>query len=90
MKIASVADVKARFSSFLKESKRGPVIVTRNGKPTAVLLSVEEEDEIERLTLAYSPKFQKMLSLARQQIREGVGILHEDFWREVEEKRKNV
>ena len=89
MKIASVADVKARFSSFLKESKRGPVIVTRNGKPTAVLLSVEEEDEIERLALAYSPKFQKLLSLARQQIREGAGIPHEDFWREVEEKPKN-
>lgn len=85
MKIASVADVKARFSAFLRESKRGPVIVTRNGKPTAVLLSVDDEDEIERLTLAYSPKFQKILSLARQQIHEGVGIRHEDFWREVED-----
>ena len=38
MKIASVADVKARFSSFLRESKEGPVIVTRNGKPVGVLL----------------------------------------------------
>ena len=85
MKIASVADVKARFSAFLKESKRGPVVVTRNGKPAAVLLSVDDEDEIERLTLAYSPKFQKMLSLARQQIRKGGGIRHEDFWREVED-----
>jgi prevent-host-death family protein len=82
MKIASVADVKARFSAFLRESKRGPVIVTRNGKPTAVLLSMDDEDEIERFTLAYSPKFQKMLKLARQQIREGRGIQHEDFWRE--------
>jgi prevent-host-death family protein len=85
MKIASVADVKARFSAFLRESKRGPVIVTRNGKPTAVLLSVDDEDEIERLTLAYSPKFQKMLNLARQQIREGRGIQHGDFWREAKD-----
>jgi hypothetical protein len=46
---------------------------------------VDDEDEIERLTLAYSPKFQKMLSLARQQIRGGSGIWHEDFWKEVEE-----
>jgi len=83
MKVASVADIKARFSEFLKESKRGPVVVTRNGKPTAVLLSVEDEEEIERLTLAYSPKFQKILSLAKQQIREKGGIRHEDFWREV-------
>ncbi len=86
MKIASVADVKARFSAFLKASKSGPVVVTRNGKPAAVLLSVDDEDEIERLTLAYSPKFQKMLNLARQQIREGRGIRHEDFWREVEDR----
>jgi prevent-host-death family protein len=85
MKIASVADVKARFSAFLKASKRGPVVVTRNGKPAGILLSIDDEDEIERLTLAYSPKFQKMLRLARQQIREGRGIRHEDFWREAED-----
>ena len=84
MKIASVADVKARFSAFLKASEHGPVIVTRNGRPAAVLLSVQDEDEIERLILAYSPKFQKILGAARRQIREGQGIPHEDFWKEVE------
>jgi prevent-host-death family protein len=31
MKIASVADVKAHLSAYLKESQEGPVIVTRNG-----------------------------------------------------------
>ena len=38
MKIASVADVKARLSAYLKESEAGPVVVTRNGKAVAVLL----------------------------------------------------
>lgn len=89
MKIASVADVKSHFSTFLKESKQGPVVVTRNGRPAAVLLSVDNEDEIERLTLAYSPKLQKILNLARQQIRERAGIRHEDFWREVEGEKKS-
>jgi prevent-host-death family protein len=84
MKIASVAEVKAKFSGFLKMSERGPVVVTRNGKPVAVILSVSDEDEIERLTLAYSPKFQSILEVAEQQIREGKGITHEDFWRDVE------
>ena len=88
MKIASVADVKAHFSTFLKDSKEGPVVVTRNGHPAAVLLSVENEDEIERLSLAYSPKFRKILTLARQQIREGSGIKHEDFWKDTEDKNK--
>jgi prevent-host-death family protein len=84
MKIASVAEVKARFSGFLKASEKGPVVVTKNGKPVAVLLSITDEEEIERLLLAYSPKFQSLMDVAEQQIREGKGLKHEDFWREVE------
>ena len=84
MKIASVADVKAKFSGYLKASEQGPVVVTKNGKPVAMLLSVKDEEEIERLLLAHSPKFQSILSVAEQQIRDGKGIKHEDFWQEVE------
>ena len=84
MKIASVAEVKAKFSGYLKMSERGPVVVTKNGKPVAVILSVSDEDEIERLALAYSPKFQGILEVAEQQIRDGKGIKHKDLWREVE------
>jgi prevent-host-death family protein len=90
MKIASVAEVKAKFSSYLKLSERGPVVVTRNGKPVAVLLAVSDEDEIERLALAYSPKFQSILEVAEQQIREGKGIAHEDFWREIESEEPKM
>jgi len=83
MRIASVADVKAKFSGYIKESRQGPVVVTKNGKPIALLLSVTDEEEIERLILAYSPKFQAMLQVSEQQIREGKGIKHADFWRDV-------
>lgn len=88
MRIASVADVKAKFSGYLKASKEGPVVVTRNGKPVAMLLAVEDEEEIERLILAYSPKFQHILQIAEQQIREGRGIRHENFWEEVEAEQE--
>jgi prevent-host-death family protein len=84
MRIAPVAEVKARFSAYLKTSREGPVIVTRNGKPVAVLLAVEDEEEVERLVLAYSPRFQSILQAARQQIHTGEGIPHDDFWQEVE------
>ena len=93
MKIASVADVKAKLSSFLRESKGGPVIVTRNGTPVGVLLSVEDEEEIERLLLAYSPRLQKVLATARHQIQTVGGISHREFWEGVKAKgprsRKN-
>jgi prevent-host-death family protein len=84
MKIAPVAELKAQFSAYLKSSAEGPVVVTRHGKPVAVLLSIEDEDELERLVLAYTPKFQGILEAAREQIRETGGLRHEEFWQEME------
>ena len=86
MKIASVAEVKAQFSAYLKESEQGLVVVTRNGKAVAALLAVRDDEELERLVLAHSPRLQAILETARQQIREGEGISHENFWQEMEEE----
>ncbi len=83
MKIAPVAEIKARFSSYLEQSERGPVIVTKNGRPVAVLVSVTDEDELERLVLAYTPRFRKLLDAAEKRIKDEGGIPHEDFWASV-------
>ena len=89
MKIAPVADIKAHLSTYLKESEEGPVVITKNGKPIAVLLGITDEEEIERLILAYSPKFQAILSQGRREIQASGGIAHEDFWHEVETKDRD-
>ena len=90
MKIASVADVKARLSAYLKESREGPVVVTRYGKAVAVLLAVTDDDELERLVLAHSPKFQALLDKSRRQIEETGGIPHDVFWSEVEAESRDA
>jgi len=87
MKIASVAEVKAQFSAYLKESEQGLVIVTRNGRAVAALLAVRDDEELERLVLAHSARLRTILETARQQIREGEGISHEDFWEELDEEK---
>ncbi len=87
MKIASVAEIKSRFSAFLKASEDGPVVVTRNGKPAAVIVGIQDEEEIERLLMAYSPRLQAILEASRKQIREGEVLGHEEFWAEVEASR---
>ncbi|MBI2503237.1 MAG: type II toxin-antitoxin system Phd/YefM family antitoxin [Candidatus Latescibacteria bacterium] len=84
MRIASIAQIKARFSAYIKESQSGPVIVTCNGKPAAVLLNIVDEDELEGLLLAYSPKFQALLRTARQEIQATGGIPHDEFWQQVD------
>ncbi|MBO0701281.1 MAG: type II toxin-antitoxin system Phd/YefM family antitoxin [Zavarzinella sp.] len=90
MKIASVADVKARLSAYLKDSEQGPVVVTRNGKAVAVLVAVTNDDELDRLVLAHSPKFQALLDDSRRQIKETGGIPHEQFWREVKKGHRKA
>jgi prevent-host-death family protein len=87
MKIASVAQVKNQLSAFLKASEAGPVVVTRNGRAVAVIVAVQDDEEVERLLLAYSPRLQAILEASRQQIREGEVLNHEDFWAEVEASR---
>jgi prevent-host-death family protein len=84
MKIASVAEVKSQFSAFLKASAGGPVVVTRNGRPVAVIVGVQDEDEIERLLMAYSPHLRAILERSRQQFREGRWLSEEEFWSQFE------
>ncbi len=84
MKIAPVAEIKARFSSYVDATKEGPVVVTRNGRPVAVLVAAEGDEEVEDLLLAHSPRLRRILDTSRQQIAEGAGLSHAEFWRRVE------
>ncbi len=85
LKIASVAEVKSQFSAFLKASEGGPVVVTRNGRPVAVIIGVQDEDEIERLLMAYSPHLRAILERSRQQFREGQWLSEKEFWSQFEQ-----
>jgi len=84
MRIASIADIKANFSMYIKESEEGAVVVTRNGRPVAVLLGVHDDDEVERLVLSHSRKLRAILERSKQQIREGHWLSHEEFWKQVD------
>jgi len=87
MKIASIADVKANLSAYVNASSAELVVITRNGKPAAVLLPVEDDTELERLALAYSRKLQAILAQAREQVRADQGIPHDTFWNSIDTER---
>ena len=80
MRIASVAEVKSQLSAFLKASEAGPVVVTRNGRAVAVIVGVRDDDEIERLLMAYSPHLRGILDRSRQQFRDGNWLPEDEFW----------
>jgi prevent-host-death family protein len=89
MKIAALADVKAHLSAYVDECEReGPVIITRNGKAAAVLLAPKNNDDLERLLLARSRRFQSLLSKSRRSIKAGKGVSHGEFWKGVARRQR--
>ncbi len=51
METYSSTDAKREFGEVLTKSQRGPVSVTRNGKPIAVVLSNVDYEEMKLRTL---------------------------------------
>jgi antitoxin (DNA-binding transcriptional repressor) of toxin-antitoxin stability system len=56
MKPVTVAEVKNKLSEYLKRAEKEDVVITRSGKPTAVLHHLGE-DELEDYLLKHDPKF---------------------------------
>lgn len=84
MKIAPLAEVKDRFSAYIEESRESPVVVTRNGRPVAILISIEEEDDLDSLLLVHNPRFLQILDEARQRVRVTGGVPLEEFRRRLD------
>jgi prevent-host-death family protein len=88
MRIAPLADVKARLSAYVEQvGAEGPIITTRNGKAVAVLLAPRDDDELERLILAHSPQLQAILDQSRESIRAGKGLAPKAFWKAAAERK---
>jgi prevent-host-death family protein len=89
MRIAPLADVKARLSAYLEQCEtEGPIVITRNGRAVAVLLAPVDDDDLEGLALARSPRFQALLDKSRQSIQSGKGLPHKDFWKAIAQRYK--
>ncbi len=74
MKTAVLANVLANLNDFIDEHRAEPLLLTRDGRTVAILYAVKDPDDMERLVLSHSPKFQALIENGRQQAREGKGI----------------
>lgn len=81
MRIVSLADAKTRLSSYIDQAQdSGPIVITRNGRAVAVLVVPVDDDDLETLILARSPRFQAMLAQSQKSLRAGKGITEDAFW----------
>ena len=54
----------------------------------AVLLAPKDNDDLERLMLAHSRRFQSLLSKSRRSIEAGKGVSHDEFWKIVPRRHR--
>jgi len=81
--------VKAHLSAYVDECENeGPVIITRNGKAAAVLLAPKDDDDLERLMLVHSRRFQSLLAKSRRSIKARKGVAHDEFWKTVGQRHR--
>jgi prevent-host-death family protein len=89
VKRVTAAKLAAEFNEYLEASQEQPVLVTRNGKAVAVLLAVRNTKEAEQLAKGRPRTLRSVLKEGHEQIQEGKGIPHDEFWQEVEQARRD-
>ncbi len=66
MKTFTVRDLQKKIKECIDEAQRDRVIITRRGKPAAVLVGVEGDDW-ETVVLETDPRFWKLVQKRRKQ-----------------------
>jgi len=72
MKIVPLNEVKNRLSTYLELSKHEDIVVTRNGRPVAILHAVSDED-LEDYLFESDPRFIARIEALRREFRRGGG-----------------
>ena len=65
MKIQNIKEVKARFNRIVSDLPRdGSMVITKNGKPCAVLMPITKDTDLEVLALSQNKRFWRMYDAA--------------------------
>lgn len=82
MDTLSANEAKTHFGDMLLKAERGPVQINKNGKPVAVVFSVEEYESIEAL----KPRLLQLRAMqVMADIEAGSLVYGESFFDELEE-----
>ena len=75
----------APLADYARKARRGPVVLTRRGRPVA-LLRVLTDEEREDLAVATHPGFVDLIARSRRECPAGAGIALEDVAKQLAAK----
>lgn len=74
MKAVALAKVKDGLSRYLRQAEREEIVITRHGRPAAVLIGFRSEEDWFEYRLEHHPEFLRRVAEARTDIAAGRGI----------------
>ena len=76
--MAPLSEVKDDLSRYVQLAAREDIVVTRHGRPAAVLIGFEDEEDWFDYQLEHDPRFVARMEAARRSVEEGRGISIEE------------
>ncbi len=73
-----MSEVKDDLSHYVDLAAEREIIITRHGRPAAVLIGFRDEDDWFDYRLENDPRFLEQIAKAREEIRTGRGVRFED------------
>jgi prevent-host-death family protein len=86
MRVIRIEDAKRSLADYAAESEEA-VVVTSDGRPVAALMPLEEDADMETISLSTNPKFMRIIersrrrqkkegSISSKEMRRRLGIRH--------------
>ena len=69
-----LSEAKDDLSHLLRQAENQDIVITRHGKPAAVLIGFESEDDWFEYRLQNDPRFLRRVERARKSLRAGQGV----------------
>jgi len=74
MKTIELAKATEALSKYARKARRGPLIVTVNGKPVAALTAIASTTDLENLAVSNDPGFKALIERSRRLYPAGTGL----------------
>jgi len=79
MKRHTMSEAKNDICSIIREAEVEEVLITRHGKPAAVVIGFNDEDDWFDYKMEHDEKFLKRIAKAREEIRQGRFVTLDDL-----------
>jgi len=74
MKKRSMSEAKNDICSIIREAEKEEVLITRHGKPVAVVIGFHDEDDWFDYKIEHDERFLRKIAKAREEIRRGAYV----------------